>query len=212
MEYKERLLEQLDDKYILDYDVSLYNLDTQELVNNNLKDSFENLKSIIIEKVENKEYVNVFEEVTEEVWDNTRHLWIDTQFDYMNVFSEEIENYLKVDKDIVSCKNFEFNFLGIIGVEQYIANTILENERDFYKELQLEIVKNSIRNDEIEIDSEEKMERILDFVEENIEEHYFDDKLNIQDYEDLSNGLMKFKDDFLEEISQELEFDEEMEF
>lgn len=211
MEYKERLLEQLDDKYILDYDLSLYNLDTQELVNNNLKDSFENLKSIIIEKVENKEYVNVFEEVTEEVWDNTRHLWIDTQFDYMNVFSEEIENYLKVDKDIVSCKNFELNFLGIIGVEQYIANTILENERDFYKELQLEIVKNSIRNDEIEIDSEEKMERILDFVEENIEEHYFDDKLNIQDYEDLSNGLMKFKDDFLEEISQELEFDEEME-
>lgn len=141
MEYKERLLEQLNDKSILDYSVSLYNLDKQELINNNLKDSFENLKSIITEKIEDREDFYIAEEVNSEVWNNICHLWIDTQFDYINVFSEEIKDYLRTVGGINITENFELNYLGLIGIEQYISNTILENKKDFYKELQLEIIK-----------------------------------------------------------------------
>lgn len=212
-ELKETILKTLEEKEILDYKIYSQNLNKRNLVNSNLKNNLDNIKSNVISKIiDNKEF-NVFEEVYEEVWDNTRNLWIDTQFDYMNVFSEEIQDYLKEVGSLTITDNFELNYLGLIGFERYINNTILENEKDFYKELQLEILKESIRNDEIKIDSEETLDKLLDYVEENLEGHWLlDSKINIQDYKELKSNLIEFKETMIDEIFEnDLEIDEELE-
>lgn len=206
MDYKKEVLDVLNKKLFLNYKIGLYgNPDKEYLINNNLEDSFSNLKSMIIEKVEDREDFYIFDEISSEVWDNTHHLWITTQYDYMYAFDEEIVDYLRKTGGLQITDNFELNYLGVIGIERYISNKIYENQKDFYKDLQVESLKDLIRNDEIQIYSEEKMERILDFIEEEIEyKDLAEIEVDIQDNENLTNNLIEFKENFLEEMEREL--------
>lgn len=206
MDYKKEVLDVLNKKLFLNYKIGLYgNPDKEYLINNNLEDSFSNLKSMIIEKVEDRKDFYIFDEISSEVWNNNLHLWITAQYDYMYAFDEEIVDYLRETGGLQITDDFELNYLGVMGIERYISNKIYENEKDFYKDLQVETLKDLIRNDEIQIYSEEKMERILDFIEEEIEyKDLAEIEVDIQDNENLTNNLIEFKENFLEEMEREL--------